>query len=308
MSSLKGFIDDMKKAPIALKTDTANNQHYEVPTDFFKLILGPRLKYSCCFFPGETNNLKQAEDEMLRLTCQRAKIENGQTILELGCGWGSLTLWMAEHFPDSKIESVTNSLSQKKYIDEKARKSGLANVTVIRSDMNDFATKNTFDRVVSVEMFEHMRNYETLFKKVSEWLTPEGLLFIHIFCHREFAYSFTENSAYDWMGKHFFSGGMMPSIHLPLFFQEHLLLEHLDLVNGVHYQKTLRHWLKQLEASHDKVLKLFLGNGLEEKAARRQINRWRVFLLSCQELFSFNNGNEWMVGHFVFRNRRPALT
>lgn len=207
-SSRAAFLDSMHSGPIALVPEKANQQHYELPPEFFAAVLGPRRKYSCCYFASERPTLAEAEEEALAVTCQRAGIADGQEILELGCGWGSLSLWMAERFPGSRITAVSNSMPQRLFIEAEARSRGLGNLRVITADMNDFSpTGQTFDRVISVEMFEHMRNYEQLLSRIASWLHADGKLFVHIFCHRELAYPFATDGAANWMGRDFFTGG-----------------------------------------------------------------------------------------------------
>ena len=237
-------------------------------------------------------------------TCRRAEVENGMNILELGCGWGSLTLWMAEKFPDAKITAVSNSSSQREYILERAQELGISssNLRIITCDMNDFATDETFDRVISVEMFEHMRNYRALLKKISAWLVPQGKLFVHIFCHRQFTYEFQDEKKSDWMSRYFFTGGIMPSDALLSRFQDDLTLAKRWRWNGIHYQKTCEAWLKNLDKNRERATQVLAGvYGNEE--ATRWFNRWRMFYLACSELFGFNSGNEWWVGHYLFENQ-----
>jgi cyclopropane-fatty-acyl-phospholipid synthase len=294
----QAFIDDLRKSPVAILTDKANEQHYEVPADFFHTILGPRLKYSSCLWPDGVDTLAGAEERMLALTCERAGIENGMEILELGCGWGSLTLWMAEKYPDSRITAVSNSHSQRTFIEARAERAGLKNVRIITADMNDFATTDTFDRVVSVEMFEHMRNYERLLHRIAGWLKPEGKLFIHIFCHRDHVYPFETEGEDDWMGRYFFTGGLMPSKRLMDEFNKDLKVEAQWRVNGVHYARTLRAWLDLMDAKKNVVLpmlKKVYGKG----EGARWFERWRVFFMACEELFAYHDGEEWFVTHIL---------
>ena len=246
------FADAMRAVPLAIATGEANEQHYEVPADFFVAMLGPKLKYSSAFYASPESNLDSAEIAMLNMTMERAELVDGHSILELGCGWGSLTLAMAEQFPSSQIVAVSNSSSQKAFIDQKAAQLGCENVTVITADMREFSIDQRFDRVVSVEMFEHMRNYEALFERISGWLYPNGKLFFHIFCHLDQPYFFEDQGDGDWMARNFFTGGLMPSFDLPEQFQGHLSLEEAWPVNGQHYAKTCEHWLRNLDQTRDR--------------------------------------------------------
>ncbi len=296
------FVNITRSNPIALLTDKANEQHYEVPAGFYERVLGQHLKYSCCYFGPHTDRLEDAEAEALRITCERAELRNDLRILELGCGWGSLSLWMAANFPDSTITAVSNSSSQREFIMERARQRGLTNLTVVTSDMNDFTSTDQFDRVVSVEMFEHMRNYELLLSRISAWLKPNGKLFVHIFCHRDTPYVFETEGASNWMGRYFFSGGTMPSDDLLFHYQQHLTLTHWWRWNGQHYERTSNEWLKRLDHARTEIWPV-----LEATYGRNQASvwfmRWRLFFMSCAELFGFNRGNEWWVSHYLFEKR-----
>lgn len=292
----------LRAAPIAVETAAANQQHYELPPEFFQLVLGPRLKYSSALWAPGGHELGPAEDAMLRLTCERAQLTHGQDILELGCGWGSLTLWMAEQYPGARILAVSNSRPQKEFIDAACRARGRTNVEVATADMNHFATARTFDRVVSVEMFEHMRNYEELLARISRWLRPAGKLFVHIFVHRCHAYLFETQNDDDWMGRYFFTGGQMPSDDLLLYFQRDLLIEKHWRVNGRHYEKTLLAWLNNMDAARDRVMPI-MRQVYGEQEAVRWFNRWRVFFLACAGLFGYRAGTEWFVAHYLFANR-----
>lgn len=287
--------------PIAPVPQMANEQHYEVPAEFMRLALGPRMKYSSCLYETGRETLAQAEDAMLALTARRAELADGQDILELGCGWGSLTLWMAERFPKSRITAVSNSAPQREHILAEAARRGLANVTVLTRDMNVFAIDETFDRVVSVEMFEHMRNYPELMRRVAGWLKPGGKLFIHIFCHKSLAYPFADEGEDDWMARHFFSGGIMPSEGLLLEFQEHLEHEKMWAVNGRHYERTANHWLANLDRNRERALALLRAAYGADGALR--LTRWRIFYMACAELFGYEGGEEWRVAHYLFRRR-----
>ena len=300
--SLQDFVQQLRQSPIALMPDKANQQHYEVPAEFFRHVLGPHRKYSCCLWADTAGSLEAAENAALAETCQRAELRDDQDILELGCGWGSLTLWMAEHYPQSRITAVSNSGSQRKSICDLARERGLHNISVITSDMNDFQTHQQFDRVVSVEMFEHMRNYEQLLARIAGWLKPDGRLFVHIFSHRELAYPFECDGDNDWMARHFFTGGIMPSDGLLLHFQRDLSLIDRWRWSGRHYEKTSNAWLANLDARRSQVLPI-LCRVYGERHATRWLHRWRLFFLACAELFAYGQGEEWGVSHYLFQRR-----
>jgi cyclopropane-fatty-acyl-phospholipid synthase len=297
------FVDEMKRSPIALRTDSANAQHYEVPAEFFELVLGPRRKYSSAFFPDKCDSLLLAEVHMLRLTCERAQISDGQEILELGCGWGSLTLYIAEHFPKSRITGVSNSASQREYILATAAIRGHRNLSILTADMNSFDIAQKFDRVVSVEMFEHMRNWELLLAKVSGWLKSEGKMFLHIFTHSRFAYPYEVSGAGDWMAQHFFTGGMMPSDDLPMFFDRDLRVTEHWLCPGTHYQKTAEAWLANMDANRAK-LKPLLAKIYGKEDEKKWWSRWRIFFMACGELWGFRGGQEWLVSHYMLEKHK----
>ena len=293
------FVQSLREGPVAQHTGKANEQHYEVPSDFFLRVLGPRLKYSSCIWPVGTRTLGEAEEHMLRLTCERAELSDGMDILELGCGWGSLTLWMAEQYPNARITAVSNSHSQREFIEKRAADRNLINVRVITADMNDFAIHESFDRVVSVEMFEHMRNYHVLLERIAGWLKLDGKLFIHIFCHREHTYPFETDGDDDWMGRYFFTGGLMPAEHLLNTFDDHLKVESQWRVNGIEYAKTLRAWLDISDQERPDLIRL-LKSVYGETEGARWLQRWRVFFMACEELFAYRKGSEWFVTHILF--------
>jgi cyclopropane-fatty-acyl-phospholipid synthase len=292
----------LRESPVAIDTDKANEQHYEVPAGFFQKVLGPHLKYSSCLFVAPETPLGEAEAAMLRLTCERAMLADGQRVLELGCGWGSLTLWMASRYPGSRITAVSNSASQREFILARAAERSLGNIEVITADANVFATERRFDRVVSVEMFEHMRNYAVLMERIGGWLDTDGKLFVHIFCHQELLYPFTTGDSYDWMAQYFFTGGLMPAEDTLTHFQEHLALEEQWRVPGTNYQLTSEAWLANLDANEEAVMDVLRATyGAAE--ARRWFNRWRMFFLAVAELFGYAEGTEWFVGHYRFARR-----
>jgi cyclopropane-fatty-acyl-phospholipid synthase len=292
-------IEELRASPIALHADAANAQHYELPARFFELCLGRRLKYSGCYFARGDESLDEAEEAMLALYGERAQLADGQDILELGCGWGSLTLWMAQHFPQSRIIAVSNSRPQREFIELRCRDAGLGNVRVITCDVNRLELPAAqFDRVVSIEMFEHMRNYGRLLRNVASWLRPGGKLFVHIFCHRELLYPFETDGADDWMGRHFFTGGLMPSADTLLWFQDDLRIERQWRVCGTHYARTANAWLANQDAHRTEVAAVLREAYGGEAAIWSQ--RWRMFWMACAELFGYRGGNEWLIGHYRF--------
>ena len=293
------FIQSMSRSAIAPLPFKANEQHYEVPTGFFLEVLGAQQKYSCCHWSDETRDLDSAETAALTMTCERAGLRDGMDILELGCGWGSLTTWMATHYPQSRITAISNSATQGEHIMQRARQLGLNNVVVNTCDMNDFVSEDTYDRIVSVEMFEHMRNYQTLFGRVGTWLKPDGRFFMHIFCHRDTPYAFEENNETDWMSRHFFSGGMMPSDDLPLHFQRDLACLRHWRWDGRHYEKTANAWLHNMDENKAGIWP-FLEETYGAASAQQWWMRWRMFFMACAELFGYDNGQQWWVSHYLF--------
>jgi len=293
------WVEILKKSPIALVPEKANEQHYEVPPAFFKSCLGPHLKYSSGYWPMGVETLEDSEEAMLSLSCERAQIKNGDRILELGCGWGSLTCYMAKKFPKSQITAVSNSKDQKDFILQRCKEDNLENVQVITADMNDFDTEKKFNRVVSIEMFEHMRNYQKLLSRISNFLESEGTLFVHIFTHEYLAYPFEDQGDGDWMAREFFSGGMMPSHNLLLYFQDDLKINSVWRLSGTHYEKTSLAWLQKMDQNRREVLDLFADTYGKENA-KIWFQRWRIFFMSCEQLFGYNRGREWGVSHYLF--------
>ncbi len=296
----QALIQKLRRSPIAIHTDDPNEQHYEVPSAFFEMVLGKRLKYSCCFWPKGVSTLNQAEEAMLRLTCDRAQIEDGLEILDLGCGWGSLSLWIGEKFPNSQVTAVSNSRTQREYIEQRCRELGLHNIQAISADVVDYQPTLQFDRVLSIEMFEHMKNYERLLARIASWLKPGGLLFVHVFSHREFAYEFDASDARNWMAQTFFTGGTMPSDDLLLHFQRDLTLVGHWCLDGIHYARTLRAWLANLDDRQPEVRKIMSTvYGLENET--RWLVNWRLFFLVCSEVWNLGRGREYLVSHYLFQ-------
>ncbi|HXG89758.1 MAG TPA: cyclopropane-fatty-acyl-phospholipid synthase family protein [Vicinamibacterales bacterium] len=293
------LLGSLDHAPIATHTDQANSQHYELPPEFFAEVLGPHLKYSSAWWPEGVTTLADAEARMLALVAERADIRDGQDILELGCGWGSLTLYLAQRFPRCHIVGVSNSSGQRRFILAQAAARGLDNIEVITADINHFAIERRFDRIVSVEMLEHVRNYRALFARIGSWLVPDGRLFVHVFAHRVFAYPFESRGPSDWMARHFFTGGMMPSDDLFLHVQDTFAAEGHWRLSGRHYQRTAEAWLANFDrsAAIDGILAATYGR---EQAARWRV-RWRVFFMACAEMFGYRDGSEWIVAHYQFK-------
>ena len=299
------FIRDMNESAIAPLPFKANQQHYEVPTEFFLKVLGSQNKYSCCHWSDDTHDLDTAETEALRITCEHAGLRDGMNILELGCGWGSLTIWMARHYPKSQITAISNSASQREHITQRTRQLRLNNVLVQTCDMNDFVSRDTYDRIVSVEMFEHMRNHHALFNRIDSWLRPDGRFFMHIFCHRDTPYAFEHKDETDWMSRHFFSGGMMPSDDLPLHFQQDLTCLRQWRWDGSHYEKTANAWLANMD-DNKPVLWPVLEETYGSASAQQWWMRWRMFFMACAELFGYDKGQQWWVSHYLFEKKvRP---
>jgi cyclopropane-fatty-acyl-phospholipid synthase len=282
------FIAELRASDIAIATDAANSQHYEVPAAFFERVLGPRLKYSASYWPAGVETLGAAEAAMLELYAERAQLADGQRILDLGCGWGSFALWAAARYPNSHITAVSNSHVQRAFIEAR----GLPNVDVRTADVRTLElAPASFDRVVSIEMFEHMRNYERLLRRIAQWLRPDGTLFVHVFAHTRFAYRFDDNGASDWMAREFFTGGIMPSTDLLRHFQADLRIADAWTLPGTHYARTAEAWYANLVAARSVI---------ERLVGKRGYQRWRVFFLACAELFGYARGREWVVAHYRF--------
>ena len=283
---LEAWLAELRASPVAIETAAANSQHYEVAPELFRLVLGPRLKYSCCLWSEGVESLAQAEEAMLALSCQRAGVEDGMEILDLGCGWGSLSGWLAERYPSSRILAVSNSARQRTTIEAL----GLVNVEVVTADANGFEPGRRFDRVLSIEMMEHTRNWETLLERVAAWLNPDGRMFVHIFSHERYAYPYERG----WMARNFFSGGQMPSHALLARFERHLGVEESWVVSGRHYEQTANAWLANLDANRAAVRRV---------VGRRGYWRWRAFLLACAELWGYGGGGEWQISHYRLAHR-----
>ncbi|VVD65530.1 cyclopropane-fatty-acyl-phospholipid synthase [Pandoraea iniqua] len=300
--ALEALVTELRASPIAIETTAANVQHYEVPSAFFAAHLGPAMKYSCCLYPTGEETLAQAEDAMLACYAERAGIEDGQRILDLGCGWGSLSLWLAARYPYARIVGLSNSAGQRQHIEAVAAQRGLKNLRIVTGNVVDFEFDNNvpagFDRVISIEMFEHMKNYDALLARIARWLNDDGKLFVHIFAHRHLAYHFENKDGTDWMSRHFFTGGTMPSANLLLRFQNDLRVTHQWWLNGQHYERTANQWLASLDAARDRILPIL--ESCYGPDARVWLQRWRMFYMAVAELFGYAKGNEWGVGHYLF--------
>lgn len=300
---IESFVQECRETPVALETEKANEQHYEVPASFYQQVLGSNLKYSCCYFDDAETNLDHAEEKALHLSCEHAELEDGMSVLELGCGWGSLTLWMLKQYPNLKVTAVSNSNSQRVHIESQAAARGFSDrLNVITCDINQLTLTDRFDRVVSVEMFEHVRNHSKLLERVSNWLVDDGKLFVHIFCHKNTPYAFTDEGATSWMARHFFTGGVMPHAELFDQYQDHMVVNQTWKWSGVHYQRTAEAWLKRMDENLEEIRPVMHeGYGRD---AERSIQRWRMFFLAVAELFGFNDGNEWFVQHYLFHKAK----
>lgn len=298
--SVERHVAALRESAVAQDQEAANNQHYEVPALFFQTVLGPRLKYSCCRWNDGVHTLGAAEVAALAEVQERAELTDGQRILELGCGWGSLTLWMAEQLPNAQITAVSNSNGQRAFIERRARMLGLGNVQVLTADVNELELDTRFDRIVSIEMFEHMRNWEALLGRIAGWLHEQGRLFIHVFAHRQYAYLYEDRGPSDWMARHFFTGGQMPSHDLLLRFDRDLVTETRWRIGGEHYARTANAWLDNLDSNRRAALDA-LSTATDDP--RTALHRWRVFFMACAELFAFRSGTEWGVSQYLLRKR-----
>eukprot|EP00892_Ulva_mutabilis_P005751 jgi/Ulvmu1/3548/UM166_0002.1 len=298
------FVNELKTMPIAVLAEKANEQHYELPTEYFDKVLGKWKKYSSCLYRDAKDDLVTAEESMLELYCDRLQIQDGMKVLDVGGGWGSFTLFAARKYPSCSFTLVSNSRTQKIYVDGEAGKRGFHNVAVITADMNEFFTNVLYDRAVSIECFEHMKNYQKLLKHVSSWLKPDGLFFCHVFCHKTIAYHFEDNGDEDWMTRYFFSGGTMASLDLFLYFQDDMGVESLSYVNGNHYSRTLEAWLQKHDACKQELAPVF--KDVYGADSQKWFVYWRLFYLACSELFNYNNGEEWGLAHYTFRKKSVA--
>ncbi|XP_045800109.1 (S)-coclaurine N-methyltransferase-like isoform X1 [Trifolium pratense] len=338
LSDLLQFAHSLQEMPIAVNTDIPKSQHYELPTSFFKLVLGKNLKYSSCYFSSASKTLEDAEEEMLKLYCERSNLKNGHTVLDVGCGWGSLTLYIAKNFSNSRVTGICNSTTQKAFIEEKCLELQLQNVDIIVADISTFEMEASYDRIFSIEMFEHMKNYKDLLKKISKWMKEDGLLFVHYFCHKTFAYHFEDKNEDDWITRYFFTGGTMPAANLLLYFQDDVTVINHWLVNGKHYAQTRfeyanllnklyfihrlfvykaslnliieanmnlccsEEWLKRMDKNM-KSIKPIMESTYGKDSATKWTVYWRTFFIAVAELFGYNNGEEWMVAHFLFKKK-----
>ena len=292
----------LERGPVTVNSDDANRQHYELPAAFFQMVLGPRLKYSSCYWADGVADLGGAEEAMLALTAERTGLADGQDILDLGCGWGSFAMWAAHMFPKSRVVAISNSHSQRRFIEGRRDEQGLTNLEVVTAEVGAFEPSRLFDRVVSVEMLEHVRNHGELFDRIATWLKPQGSLFVHVFCHRRFLYAFETDGPGGWMAEHFFSGGIMPSWGYLTRYQDRLRLKERWEVDGRHYARTLRAWLDELDRRRKEVLPV-LTSVYGPERARLWLAYWRIFFMACEETFALDSGREYFVAHYLFSQR-----
>jgi len=297
-AALRRYAAALAAGPLVIHQEAANRQHYELPTAFFSQFLGPRLKYSCCLWPQGVGDLAAAEEAMLALTCERAGLEDGMEVLDLGCGWGSLALFIAERYPRCRVTAMSNSRTQVRHIAAAGSQAGASAVAPISADVATFDPGRRFDRVVSVEMLEHVRNYRELFARMSAWLAPGGRAFVHVFSHRRFAYAFSAEDPRDWMGSRFFSGGQMPAHDLFLQFGDDLATVERWWVGGEHYARTLEAWLRRYDENAAAIRPLLAQTYGAAAASDRQVD-WRLFLLACAETFAYEGGRAWGVSHYL---------
>ncbi|KAJ8448802.1 hypothetical protein Cgig2_011423 [Carnegiea gigantea] len=302
LSGLLHFVHSLREMPIAIQTEKPKSQHYELPTSFFRLVLGKHMKYSCCYFSDEVTNLDAAEKAMLDLYCERAQLKDGHAVLDVGCGWGSLVLYIAQNYSNCRVTGICNSVTQKAFVEERCRDLQLQNVEIKVADISTFEMDGSYDRVFSIEMFEHMKNYRDLLKKISNWMKPDGLLFIHYFCHKAFAYHFEDVNDDDWITRYFFTGGTMPSANLLLYFQDDVSVVNHWLVDGKHYAQTSEEWLKRMDSNLGSIRPIMESTYGKDCATKWTVY-WRTFFIAVAELFGYNNGDEWMVAHFLFKKK-----
>nr|XP_043629186.1 (S)-coclaurine N-methyltransferase-like [Erigeron canadensis] len=302
LQDLLAFVHSLKEMPIAVKTEDAKAQHYELPTSFFNLVLGKNFKYSCCYFHDKSSTLEDAEEAMLQLYCEKAQLQDGHTVLDVGCGWGSLSIYIAQKYSNCKVTGICNSVTQKAHIEEHCGKLSLKNVEILVADVSTFEMEGSYDRIFSIEMFEHMKNYKDLLKKISNWMKADGYLFVHYFCHKTYAYHFEDVNEDDWITRYFFSGGTMPSANLLLYFQDDVSVVDHWLVNGKHYAQTSEEWLKRMD-KNIKAIKPIMESTYGKDSAVKWTVYWRTFFISVAELFGYNNGEEWMVTHYLFKKK-----
>lgn len=297
--SLDELVEELSSGPIAPAAEAANREHYLQPPEFFRTVLGPRMKYSSAFWPAGVETLAEAEEAMLAVTCRRAQLEDGHRVLDLGCGWGALSLWITSRYPGCRVTAVSNSPRQIDHLREEASRRGVADrIRAVRADVAEYRPARRFHRILSVEMFEHLRDYRELMERLAAWLVPRGRLFVHVFSHRRYGYPYSGQGRGAWMGRNFFTGGLMPAHDLLPAFDEHLTVEESWRIPGTHYRRTAEAWKENLDASERRVVRVFDKEG--EPRPVRQVRRWRLFFLAVAELFGFRDGTEWGVSHYRF--------